>query len=295
MRALVIGGSGQVGRALLDALAERGHAVTGTHHRTPVAGMPRLDLADTAAVAGLMADLRPDWIFCTGALTHVDYCEDHPGEAERINRHGPGAVAAAAAGVGARVVLFSTDYVFEGSAGPYSEDDPPRPLSVYGRTKLEGEQALTASGVRALVIRTSWVYGPDHQAKNFVCQLIRRCRAGERMLVPADQVSTPTYNQDLAGASVELAERDVAGVLHVAGPTVLDRHAFALLAADVFDLDPSLISPVTTASLGQRAPRPLRGGLRADRVRRILATPLRTAHEGLEAMRKAIAGPLRVR
>ncbi len=295
MRALVIGGSGQVGSALLGALAERGHTAAGTHHRTVTVGTRRLDLTDSEAVARLVANTCPDWIFCTGALTHVDHCEDCPAEAERLNRDGPRAVATAAAGVGAGVVLFSTDYVFDGSSGPYSEDDRPRPLSVYGRTKLEGEQAVVESGARALIIRTTGVYGPDHQAKNFVYQLIRRCRAGERMLVPADQVSTPTYTRDLAGASLELAEHGRTGLYHVAGLTALDRHAFALLAAEVFDLDPSLISPVTTASLGQRAPRPLRGGLRVDHVKRILATPLRAAPEGLDAMRKAIAGSEQVR
>jgi dTDP-4-dehydrorhamnose reductase len=295
MRALVIGASGQVGRALLDALGARDHTVLGTHHRTPAAGTRPLDLADTAAVARLVADIRPDWIFCAGALTHVDYCEDHPAEASLINRDGPGAVAAAAGRLGAGVVFFSTDYVFDGHAGPYAEEDPPGPLSVYGRTKLEGEHAVMAAAPRAVIVRTAGVYGPDPQEKNFVSQLIRRCRAGERMRVPADQVSTPTYTLDLAGASVELAEREVVGVVHVAGPTVLDRHAFAREAAAVFDLDPSLISPVATASLGPRAPRPLRGGLRVDRARRILATRLRSAREGLEAMRKAIAGPEPVR
>jgi dTDP-4-dehydrorhamnose reductase len=295
MRALVMGASGQVGRALLAALEARGHTAVGTHHRTPVPGTHQLDLTDAPAVGRLVADVRPDWIFCAGALTHVDHCEDHVADAERLNRDSPRALAAAAARAGAGVVLFSTDYVFDGSAGPYAEDDPPRPLSVYGRTKLEGEQAVSATGARALIIRTTGVYGPDHQAKNFVYQVIRRCRAGERTRVPADQISTPTYTEDLARAAVELAERDLTGLYHVAGPAALDRYAFALLAAEAFDLDRSLLSPVTTASLGQRAPRPLRGGLRVDRVRSILTTPLRPAPAGLAAMRKAIAGAGAVR
>jgi dTDP-4-dehydrorhamnose reductase len=132
------------------------------------------------------------------------------------------------------------------------------------------------------------VYGPEPQGKNFVYQLLRRARAGERMRAPADQVSSPTYNPDLAAASVELAELGRPGVYHVAGPEVLDRHAFARVVCRVFELDEGLLEPVATAALGQLARRPLRAGLRIDRARSALATPLRGPEEGLRAMREAL-------
>jgi dTDP-4-dehydrorhamnose reductase len=141
---------------------------------------------------------------------------------------------------------------------------------------------------RAVVIRTTVVYGPEPQGKNFVYQLLRRVRAGEGMRVPVDQVSSPTYNRDLAAASVELAERDLAGVINIAGDGVLDRFAFARLACEVFGLDATSIDPVGTAALGQRAKRPLRAGLRIDRARATLATPLRSPVDGLHAMRRAL-------
>jgi len=137
-------------------------------------------------------------------------------------------------------------------------------------------------------VRTTVVYGPEPQGKNFVYQLLRRGRAGERMRVPDDQVSSPTCNVDLAAASVELAERGIGGVYHVAGPEVLDRHAFARLACREFGLDEAMLTPVATAALGQRARRPLRAGLRIDRARAVLAAPLRGPEEGLRAMREAI-------
>jgi len=143
---------------------------------------------------------------------------------------------------------------------------------------------------RAIVIRTSVVYGPERQAKNFVYQLLRRCRAGETVRVPADQLSSPTYNQDLAVASVELAEREALGLIHVAGAEILGRYAFALLACRVFGVDASRVEPVTTAALNQRAPRPLRAGLRIDTARRLLGATLRPAEAGLRAMREALAG-----
>src|SRR5947207_1705279 len=143
---------------------------------------------------------------------------------------------------------------------------------------------------RGLVVRTTVVYGPDAQEKNFVYQLIRNCRNGQPMRIPVDQLSSPTYNVDLARATVELCERDHHGVYHLAGDGVLDRFAFARLACEVFALDPSRLTPVPTAALGQKAPRPLKGGLRIAKAQRALSTPLRSPEAGLRAMRAALEG-----
>lgn len=288
MRALVIGASGQVGGALVKALAARAHAVTATYATVPVAGAVPLDLRDREAVERLIRDVAPDWIFCPGGLTNVDRCEDHPDEAFEINVMGPLAAARAGAALGAGFVYYSSDYVFDGEHGPYSEEELPRPLSVYGKTKLEAEQAILGEIPRALVIRTAVVYGPERQEKNFVYQLLKRLRGGDTVRAPVDQRSSPTYNQDLAAASVELVERGASGLFHVAGPEVLDRYAFARLVSQVFGLDLSHVEPVTSASLNQRAPRPLRGGLRIDKVLSVVPTPLRAAEAGLRAMRQAL-------
>jgi dTDP-4-dehydrorhamnose reductase len=288
MRALVIGASGQVGAALSSRLTARGHEVIGTHHRVPQPGTRLLDLTDGDATGRLIAALGPDWVFCPAGLTLVDYCEDHAAEAFRANRDAPAVAAQAAAASGAGFVYYSTEYVFDGATGPYGEDERPNPLSVYGQSKLEGERAVRDVNPRAVVVRTTVVYGPEPQGKNFVYQLLRRVRAGERVTVPADQRSSPTYNQDLAAATVELVEGGLTGVWHLAGPLRLDRHAFAVAACQVFGLDPALIVAVTTAALGQRAPRPLDAGLRIDRARSRLTTPLRGPREGLEAMREAL-------
>ncbi|MGH7311661.1 MAG: SDR family oxidoreductase [Candidatus Rokuibacteriota bacterium] len=289
MRALVIGASGQVGAAVSACLTARGHSAFGTHARTPMPSTRCLDVTDAVATERLIAETAPDWIFCSAGLTHVDYCEDAPDEAYRANRDAPAAAARVAARRGARLVYYSTEYVFDGRAGPYAETDRPNPLSVYGRSKLEGEDAVLQANPGGLVIRTTVVYGPEPQGKNFVYQLLRRLRAGERMVVAADQRSSPTYNEDLAAASVELAERGVEGVIHVAGPAIVDRYAFARATCEVFDLDPDLLTAAPTAELRQRAARPLNAGLRTDRARALLTTLLRGPHEGLEAMRRALA------
>src|SRR6266508_2772437 len=290
MRALVIGASGQVGAALLAALRARGHDALGTYAHHPAAGLTALDITDRGAVERAIGGSRADWVLCPAGLTHVDYCEEHPAEAFAINRDGALQAAREGGRAGAGFVFYSTEYVFDGERGPYAEEDPARPLSVYGRSKWEGERGVLAEIKRALVVRTTVVYGPDAQEKNFVYQLIRYCRSGQPMRIPVDQLSSPTYNVDLARATVELCERDHHGVYHLAGDGVLDRFAFARLACEVFALDPSRLTPVLTAALGQKAPRPLKGGLRIAKAQAALATPLRSPEAGLRAMRAALEG-----
>jgi dTDP-4-dehydrorhamnose reductase len=288
MRALVIGASGQVGAALMDALRERGHEVRGTYASHPAHGLDPLDLSDHAAVARSVAVARPDWVFCPAGLSHVDYCEDHADEAMAANRDGPAVAARGAAQAGAGFVYYSTDYVFDGVGGPFGEDDAPRPLGVYARSKHEGEQAVMLACRRAVIIRTSVVYGPERQEKNFVHQLIRACREGRDFRLAVDQRASPSYNPDVAAASVELCERGLLGFWHVAGPEVIDRYAFAVLVSKEFGLDASRLTPVTTTALGQKARRPLDGGLKVGKAQARLTTPLRAPAAGLHAMREAL-------
>jgi dTDP-4-dehydrorhamnose reductase len=290
MRALVIGASGQVGGAIVTRLGARGHEAIGTHHGQPQPDTRALDLADAAAVERCVAECAPDWVVCPAALTAVDHCESHPDQAMAANRDGPAAAARAAAKRGAGFVYFSSEYVFDGLAGPYREEDPVNPQSVYARSKLEGEQRAVEENPRTIVIRTTVVYGPERQGKNTVYQILGRARRGEPIRVPKDQRTSPTYNVDLAEATVELIERDFRGTLNVAGPVVMDRHAFALEVCRVFGLDARLVEGVTTSSLGQPARRPLNAGLVVDRARALVRTPLRAPREALEDMRRALEG-----
>jgi len=224
------------------------------------------------------------------ALAYLDLLKAEQDVAMRVNRDAPAAAASAAAKQGAPLVFYSSEYVFDGEHGGYDEDSAPSPTSVYGRSKLEGERAVREANSRAVVVRASVVYGPEPQGKNFVAQLRRRLGAGEEMAVPVDQVSCPTYNADLAAASVELVERALSGVFHVVGPEAMDRASFARLACEVFGLDPRGVRPVRTVELGQPARRPLQGAMRTDRVQALLTTRMRGPREGLQAMKEAVRG-----
>jgi dTDP-4-dehydrorhamnose reductase len=293
VRALVVGASGQVGGGLMQALRARGHEATGTYTAHAVSDAWPLDLRNTDAVEHAVHFVKPDWIFCPAGLSHVDYCEDHAEEAFALNRDAPLFLGRMAQRAGAAFVYYSSDYVFDGNGGPFGEEDEPRPLNVYGRSKLEAERAILAAIPRALVLRTSVVYGPEPQQKNFVYQLIRACRGGHGFRPAVDQRASPSYNVDVATATVECCEREERGIWHLAGADTLDRMAFSRLVCRVFDLDGSRLTPATTAELGQKAGRPLDGGLDVGKARRLLKTPLRGAEEGLRAMRTALdAGPV---
>lgn len=290
MRAIVIGGSGQIGGWLLRALAERGHAGAGTYASVSYPGLTRLDAAELDAAASWIRAQRPDAVFYPAGFTWVDGCEREPARARAANLEQPLNLARAAAESNARFVYFSTDYVFDGHAGPYDESAPTHPLSAYGVSKRDAEQALAeALGDRLLTVRTSWVFGPERQGKNFAYQLIRALAAGKTLPCPSDQISSPSYGPDVALAVVRLVEENVSELIHVAGPEVMARPDFARGIAEAFGLDPALIVARTTQELGQTAPRPLQGGLLTPRLDVILPGVLRPLGPSLDDFRERLA------
>jgi dTDP-4-dehydrorhamnose reductase len=284
---IVIGGTGQVGKRLRSLAQARQIPVLATGHtRAADTSLVPLDVRDRAQVINRFGSRRPSHVFLPAALTNVDYCEDHPDEAKAINVAGTRYVAEACQKAGAKLIYLSTEYVFDGKAGPYREDDRPNPLSVYARTKYEGEKIVLGLP-NGLVVRTTVVYDWDPDSKNFIMGLIQRLSSGQAMRVPKDQKSHPTLARNLADALWEMAEKDLRGVYHFVGPDYLDRYEFALRAADVFGFDRSLIQPVTTAELNQKASRPLQAGLYTDKAKQVLRTPFVDARTGLAMVKEA--------
>ena len=262
---LVLGGSGQVGYAVLRQAARRGLSAIGTSFQHPSPSLVPWD-GSAEGAERLLDEVRPRLFVHAAGWTDVEGCESDERRAMAINAEIPAAVAKACRG-SARYLFYSTEYVFDGVDGPYDERAQPHPISAYGRSKLAGEQAVFAERADAVVLRTTVVYGPDPNEKNFVAQVRRRLGAGERMWVPADQVSSPTYTLDLALASLDLLERRAFGVWNATGPDIMDRYQFAILAARAFGLDETLFDPVETKSLNQKAPRPLKAGMLTGKLR----------------------------
>jgi len=234
----------------------------------------------------MVRDLRPEWVIHCAARPTVDWCEQHPEQAAALNLDATLVLARECAKVGAGLAFISTDYVFDGEAGPYAEGDAVRPINVYGRLKLDAEAGIRGECPRHVIVRTTNVYGYDPLSKNFVMGVLPRVARGELVAVAEDQMGTPTLVDDFSAAVLTLLRRGFEGTIHVAGPEHVDRLHWARAAALAFDLPPDRFVGKTTAELAQRAPRPLRSGLRTELLQGILRTPLRGLQDGLSRMRQ---------
>jgi dTDP-4-dehydrorhamnose reductase len=275
VRALVTGSAGQLGRELL---AELGDEVAWA------GGRADLDVTDAAAVAALVARVRPDVVFNAAAYNKVDGAEEDPAGAFRVNALGAGALAKAAREAGALVVHFSTDYVFDGSLSrPYREDDRPGPLSVYGASKLAGENLVAASGPEHLVVRTSGVLGRGGSAQkggSFVDRILARARSSQPLRVVGDQVFAPTLAGDLARAAVSLVRAGARGLVHVTNAGSCSWHELAVAALELADLEVP-VERIASADLGAPARRPAYSVLDCSRALGLGLAPLRPWREGL--------------
>lgn len=196
---LVLGASGQVASAIARRFATSDIRVTSM-------GRGELDLSDAAAARGGVLAAAPDIVINAAAYTAVDRAETEPDAAFALNATGPAAAAAAAAAIGAPFIHFSTDYVFDGSKGsPYVESDGPRPLGVYGRSKLEGERAVAEANGEHIIIRTSWVCAPT--GANFLRTMLRLAAERDELGVVDDQHGSPTFASDLADGALRMVER----------------------------------------------------------------------------------------
>ena len=285
-KALVVGASGLVGGALMRVLKTAQTDAVGTSAKFPGAGLEALDITSSTQVRACVERHRPATIFLTAALTHVDYCEDHPDEAFAINVEGPRVVAEAARALDAQVVFYSTDYVFDGKAGPYDEEAHAAPLSVYGRTKLAAERAIWDIVENALILRTTGAFGWDLNSKNFAMQVYYKVRARERMTIPMDQFGNPTLAEYLAEMSLALAQLGVRGIVNVVGKDLMARSEFARALVKLYGGSPDLVVPVPTESLKQKAPRPLRGGLRTEKLERIVGSKAMALDDALKRLGK---------
>jgi len=223
VRALVAGALGQLGRELSSRLGGE---------LAWAGGRDGLDVTDEPAVFAFVAQVKPDVVFNATAWNRVDAAEAEPERAFVVNAHAPRTLARAAADVGARLVHVSTDYVFDGlSPRPYGEEDEPRPLSVYGASKLEGERSVLAAGAQHLVVRTSGVLGRAGSAQkggSFVDRILEQARAGKPLRVVADQTFAPTFADELADALIALARSPARGLVHVTNAGSCTWHELAL-------------------------------------------------------------------
>jgi dTDP-4-dehydrorhamnose reductase len=263
MRLLVTGAAGMLGRDVMRAGERAGHELVGL-------ARAELDISDAGAVESALDRVAPDAVVNCAAWTDVDGAESHPAQARIVNADGAGNLARAAAAVAVKLVHVSTDYVFTGDAPldaagaprAYVESDRTGPRSIYGQTKLEGELQVLAACRRHAVVRSSWLFGVH--GRNFVATMLRLAGVRDAVQVVSDQVGCPTWTGHLAPALLGLIERELSGLVHLAGATHVSWNGFAREIFRQAELT-CCVEPASTAELARPAPRPAWSALESER------------------------------
>ena len=271
MKILIVGASGLVGGNCMQYFKSKGWDVTGTYFSYPANGTVFYDTLELDNEQNFdVINLQPDIILHCGALTHVDYCEQHPEESYRLSVSSTQNIVTLAKQCQAKLVFISTDYIFDGNDGPYHEDHLARPISVYGQHKWDAEQLVTLSGLEHLILRITNVYGDEERGKNFVSRIIEQAKEGKHLSLklPLDQYATPINAADIAKALYLLLVDKKQGVYNIASTDYMNRVQLALRILSYFPEATYELFPLVTKDLGQPAARPLQGGLKSTKFLR---------------------------
>jgi len=281
---VITGGKGMLAHALVRTLAKRGHSAVAL-------GRAESDITNESRLRQLFSEHKPTLLINCAAHTKVDMCEDEPQKADAINGHAVGRLAALAHEHGTFLVHYSTDFVFDGrGTRPYRTDDPPNPLSAYGRSKLLGERLLQErTPAKWLILRTAWLYGRG--GPNFPRTIIERGRQGQALKVVNDQVGSPTHTVDLAQATLDLIDRGLTGLWHVTNSGQTSWYGFACAALETFSV-PATVAPISTADWlklrPKQAARPAYSVLDLVPLERAIGRPMRPWEDALRDYQSAV-------
>jgi dTDP-4-dehydrorhamnose reductase len=247
------------------------------------------DIKNRDSIKEVIHDYYPDFIIHTAAFTNVDLGEKLREDAWKINVKGIEYIAEAARAIDAHIIHVSTDYIFDGKDGPYSENALPNPVGYYGRTKLASENALRISGTFFTILRTNVLYGiAPNSRPDFVRWVINSLNKKENIRIVRDQINNPTFIDDLIQGINKIIEFRKTGTYNIGGKEFLSRYEFTLRIADFFNLGKNLITPITTEELKQPARRPLKSGLIILKAETELGYKPHTIIESLAAMKKEL-------
>ena len=293
-KVLVTGANGLLGQKIVEAFVED-FEVCGIGRRTkPMLGLKSFNyvicnITNREQILELVRTFEPNFIINTAAYTNVDACEDEKEECWKINVVGVENLANIAKRFGIHVVHISTDYVFDGVDGNYDEESRPKPLGYYGRSKLASENALISSGIEYAIVRTMLLYGSGiNLGHNFVTWVVEKLENGESINIVDDQFGHPTLADDLATAIRKIIKLKQTGIYNIAGSECLNRFEFALKVAEAFNLDTTLIHPIKTKDLNQKAPRPLNSSFNLNKTLKELGFQLSDVGTGLQILRQQI-------
>lgn len=289
MKILITGASGLLGQQVVQEAIEKGHETYSVYreHAT-IPGTPiKLDLVRFEELSKLLSKQKPEVVIHTAAYTDVDGCETNRELAWKINAEVTKHLAIESSRLNYHLIHVSTDYVFDGEKGLYTEEDKPNPINYYGYTKLKAEELLKENTTNWCIARPSVIYGWGSKHKqNFATWLLNNLNQGKEVKVLTDQQISPTLNTNLAAMLLEIAEGKIVGTFHTAGATRTSRHEFALKLAETFSLPRNLIKPITMNEIQWKAKRPKDSSLEVTKTKALLKhKPLRL-EDAFEQMKK---------
>jgi dTDP-4-dehydrorhamnose reductase len=279
MKVLITGSNGLLGQKLVDLCLSNSISFLATssganrNYKCPQENYATLDITDEQNIVEVLHAHQPTHLIHTAAMTNVDQCELHPEACDLVNRQSVQMLANYCQLHQIHFQLLSTDFVFDGLAGPYAEEDQPNPLSVYARSKVEAEKIVqTTQDLRFSIVRTIIVYGEGEQLSrsNLILWAKNALQNGEPLQVVDDQFRAPTWADDLAWACLRICALNQNGIFHISGPETLSIYEIVLRLARFYNLSAEHISKVSSEQLQQPAKRPPRTGFKLDKARHIL-------------------------
>ncbi len=271
-KALIFGSNGLLGQSLLKRFSGAYHVYGASleqenHLTQPEFPYYKVDLTSRSETRELIGSIKPALIINAAAYTNVDGCEDDRETCWNANVHAVEHILDGASLLKATLVQISTDYVFDGDLGNYRETDLPNPRGNYSRSKLAAENIIRAGSVEYLIARTQVLFGAGQRVRpNFATWVVEQLKKGNSINVVTDQIGCPTYAPDLAEGIFRLLQNKAYGIFHISGPDSLSRYDFAVKIARTFGLDETLIKPITTEALKQKAPRPMNSTFILDKL-----------------------------
>jgi dTDP-4-dehydrorhamnose reductase len=280
MKVLITGANGLLGQHLIKLLLENNYQVVATgrgESRLPFEPSENfvyhsMDITNPMQTFAVMRSEKPDVVVHAAAMTQVDDCELHPQQCERINVQGTSQILTDAESFSSHFIYVSTDFVFDGEKGNYSEEDETLPVSLYGFTKMQAEAMVQTSDMPFAIVRTCLVYGNVLMGtrSNIITWVKESLKQGKKIKVVTDQLRTPTYVEDLAKGILLIIEKKAEGIFHISGKDWLTPYDIAIKTAELFKLDKTLIEKTDTANFKQPGRRPLKTGFVIEKARKEL-------------------------
>lgn len=286
LKVLVIGSDGQIGNYLFQRAKKLGITVFGSWFTTDLSQANRvfLDITKHEECLESISQIKPNIILFPAFNPNVDYCETNPNETKLTNLDPVPPILELCKKNNIKFIYYSSDYIFDGLAGPYEENINPNPISNYGLQKLQVETWIKEALDNYIIERVTWVYGWEILGKNFVVRMLNNLKDGKEVKAPIDQYANPTYAGNIANLTYELIKNNFSGIVNVSDGEWLNRYEFACAVAKFHNLNYKLIVPVKTSEFNQAAKRPLKGGFILNKIETLLNKKMSSLENSMALM-----------